>query len=354
MNILESFVQSVEKGTTNLEAPVLPDFKNPATSTPPAKENITPPVNPQTEPKKEEVKAEVENEDLKGNNNEPPATEEELSIFDYLESKTGLQIEKPTETTYEAMASYISKLQEQTEREFEKKLEQIAPNAYKALVYEMNGGNIADLFKEKPSSLSVKLEKSDVTSQENIIKEYFNRKGIKDLSVIEQFISNSKQTENLYNQAVNFQKEMQQENKQKEESLIAQREQERKEENDRIMGFVSTLRDTIKQGKIGGFEIPEADKAQFIQYVGSKIKPMDSGKSFVAVTEIKAESLGEVLQSMFFDFKKGNLENLVKAKATTIHAKNLAFKSEQSKSVKGSEAGSTKNKEVLSSFFNKQ
>lgn len=357
MSLLKDFVSGIEN-PTNLEVPALPDFKNTTPPTPPIVPPTVPPTNPPIEQKIEKVE-ETPIEQKKEEEKPTDTPSDDVSIFDYLESKHGLQIEKPSEVTYEAMANYISKLQEETESAFEKKLAEIAPNAYKALLYEINGGDVTDFFKPKTANISIKIDKADATSQEVLIREYFTRKGVADKSVAEAYISDLKKSEGLYDKAIAFQREMQQQDRQKEEEMIAQKEKEKKEEENRIVSFLGILGDSIKKGDVGDFQIPENDKKGFYEYVTKNTRAVNNGSEFIFQTPIKSDSLPKTLQSLYFAYKEGNLDKLVQAKAATNHTKSLVFKSQQGVggTVKGSSpdmSGKNKTKDVLSSFFNKQ
>lgn len=90
-----------------------------------------------------------------------------------------------------------------------------------------------------------------------------------------------------------------------------------------------------------GFVVPEARKAEFQQYVMGTLQ-YNEGK-FFSVQELSEKELKNQLESMFFQFVKGDLSTVVKKQAKTQAAQGLRLKldKQNNQQPKGQPAGGT-------------
>lgn len=101
--------------------------------------------------------------------------------------------------------------------------------------------------------------------------------------------------------------------------LIAEREREVKEYQARVNNQLESINKYILGGKIGeAITIPEAEKPKFTEFLDNSYLDADEeGKVFVR----KYITNPEDLQSLFYDYRKGKIDDIVKYKAATLQAK---------------------------------
>lgn len=100
------------------------------------------------------------------------------------------------------------------------------------------------------------------------------------------------------------------------------REKQRTQEvNNAVVEMKNIITETIKSNL--KFQIPEASQPEFEKYVLENMQYDDSTKSFMLVQPVKKETLTNILNAMFFQFKGADLKNLVEKQAATKAAQRL-------------------------------
>lgn len=275
-----------------------------------------------------------------------PVVADETPLFEYLGSIYGIQKEVYAElpTTYEGIQKFVEHANNTALGRFEMALQEKFPDLYRAIEIGLEGGNYRALFKEEAA---IEVSKSDVGTQEALVRMALKTKGI-DEDTISSVIAGYSAKGKLYEKAVEIQK-------QNDEARLVQANQlleETKKQKEFVKKAASDMQaafsSVISKGELNNFIIPQQEKNAFAQFVNQSIKIADNGEFFVT-TNIKDNNLTEVLQALYFTYKKGDLSSFIQKSAATLKVDVLKQQAQQ-----GS-AGTQKSKPTtLETLFNRK
>ena len=195
------------------------------------------------------------------------------------------------------------------------------PKTYRALEYESNGGNVEDLFVTEKDYSKVTIADDDEDHAKQVLDEYYQAKNVTNPDRRKRMIAaEAESEEGLVAAARSALAEMvEEQNRQVQSKLAAQQQQaEIRRQNDQKM--VSSVSNLIKTGKLDSFKVPSQDATPFYEYVLERIQ-RDGKDGYQLVTPIEPAQLEKILQAEYFKYKKGDLNQLVQIKATTLGAK---------------------------------
>lgn len=260
--------------------------------------------------------------------NDDENQEDYSEFFSAVESITGEELSvdfgDTPPTTPEGMVKYLTKFREQGIEEYEAALKEKAPRAYQAMLIEVGGGNPSEYFlpedQDTTDYKSYELKDDDIDSQKLLIRRAYSYQGLDD-ETITRLVEISEDKDSLKSdseKALNYLKSTQEERETK-----AQESVKLKKERDMntMSSFVTELDSIISEGSLSSFKIPNADKTEFAKYVKQNITYND-GK-FYSTEEVKSDNLNNVLSNLFFKFKGGDLDKLIKNKAKSERVKEL-------------------------------
>jgi hypothetical protein len=245
-----------------------------------------------------------------------------------LEAITGVELEvdfgdTPMDTP-EGLAKYADAYADKRVENFEDSLATRFPQAYKALQIEAEGGDVTKFFQAQQVGetdyTKMELSENDSSQYKNIIRNSYALKGVDD-STIDDIIKLAEDNNKLKEKATPELKYLQNTQSKRAEAYSREVELQRGEDN-RIMSIMgNTVDDLVNKGKVGNFTIPKADKSAFIDHLRSNIEY--KGGKFYMTKEVTADSLENLAQGEFFNFKKGNLDKYITRAAKTKLVLNL-------------------------------
>lgn len=274
-----------------------------------------------------------------------PVVPDEIPLFDYLGTIFGLEkdVYKELPSTYEGIQKFVEHANNTALGRFEMALQEKFPDLYRALEIGLEGGNYRTLFKD---DAAIEISKADVGTQEALVRNSLKAKGI-DEDTISSVIAGYSAKGKLYEKAIEIQK-------QNDEQRLTQANQlleDTKKQKEFIKKAASEMQNNfsaiIGKGELANFIIPQQERNAFAQYVNQSIKIADNG-SFFVTTNIENANLTEVLQALYFTYKKGDLSSFIQKSAASLKVEALK------QQVNGQPAKAPEKKTALETLFSKK
>jgi len=224
-------------------------------------------------------------------------------------------------------------------------IEEKYPTAYKALQHAYNGGDVADLFKSVTGRdySKVELNESDTELAKEILKEYYQSKGIKNEKRIQKLLETVEDSEEgIVAEATSALEELKAEQALITDKTLKEQQVKAEEQKKRDKLTVSAIDEVLESGKLGSFKLTgRAEAQEFKKFALTGLRRTTDGKGYEFATPIDSANLEKLLQYQYFQFKKGDLSKLIQIKASTENAQKLKLKlnAEAAKGKKGSGAG---------------
>lgn len=289
----------------------------------------------------EEESDEEEDESKTSEENEEEEDEDEdpSEFYKEVEKLTGQEVEVEygdvSPTSPQGVAIREKAVSETAVDNFLGYLEENHPAAFKALQHSYNGGDIADLYKVANTRdySKVELKDDDKDLAKELIKEYYQSKGVKNPGKITRILELAEDSEEgVVAEAKGILTELKDEQVKKEQEVLKAAETSKKEQQRRDQVFVSALDEVLESGKLDSFKLAgKAEASEFRQFVLKNVRKAKDGGYEVA-TQLDPNNLEKVLQYQFFQFKKGDLSKLISIKAATENTKKLKFRIGEEKS----------------------
>jgi hypothetical protein len=109
-----------------------------------------------------------------------------------------------------------------------------------------------------------------------------------------------------------------------------QRVTQAKEQEAQLLSDMSSFVDTtLEKGNVGSFTIPKADQTKFNEFVKNSIQIKDG--QFYTVSDVNQDNFNDVLQTLFFAYKGGNIDSLAKVQAKKDNVRRLKQRASSSK-----------------------
>lgn len=290
----------------------------------------------------EDIDKEEEIEDIE----EEKEKEEENTENFYPDLSKLLGIELNEDTEYsndlEGAAEYIKYVVEQNINKYEEDLKQ-HDLAYKALELSRNGGNPYDLFKN--TEQITEIDENNKIQQRTFIEKYLLGKGL-DSNTANIIIERAEEDDKLLDTAKGYLELFKKDNEAKQQQILEETKQAKLEQLNKDKSFVSNIQNVIESGNIEVnskiFKIPAKEKEEFMSHIKNGLQYNGKGGYQIAIDIDDKNTINEVLQALYFNFKKGDLTSLVNRRANT------KFINNRTKSKKDS----SDKDDVLSQFFN--
>lgn len=321
-------------------------------------------------PLKKKVKAEAEEEteeeeeETNQAETEKEETEEDDEVnpdkfFEEVEKITGQKVEveygDADPLSPQGVAIREQAVRESAVEAFLEEIETKYPVAYKALQHAHNGGDIAELFKAVTARdySNVVLDEKSTDLAKEILKEYYESKGIKNPKRIERLLKDAEDSDDgIVIEAKGVLEELKTEQTTKADQVVAEQKlkAEKQRKNDSVM--VGAVEDVLETGKLDTFKLTSRQEtAEFKKFVLANLRR--KGDGFELATSVDPANLEKLLQYQYFQFKKGDLGKLIQIKAGSEQAKKMVLKlrGEQGTKKKGSgQERSTEQQQSLKDF----
>lgn len=300
---------------------------------------------------KPEVKAEDKPEDKPEAKPEDEGDEE--TIWDMANKITGSELvvdfgETDPETPEGVAIWEAAVRKEQSDLTFDF-IKENFPKASRALDYEMNGGNIEDMFVPgEPDFAEVKIEDDNADQQKAFLSQYYKWKNIPDARA-NKMIEIAEDEGNLAAEAKSALEERKTEQKGRIDNAQADakaREKTLKDSDAKISAEVGTL---VNKGHLNNFTVPQKERKEFNNFLLSHMQRDGQGGHLIVIP-VDPAKLSDQAQMLYFGFKGGNLGDIIQREAETKTTRK--FKSRAAKIDK--ETGESGSDELLSAAKKKR
>lgn len=204
---------------------------------------------------------------------------------------------------------------------FERHLEKTDPRAYAYMLHRQSGGTDDDFFSSKTIALPDYTEFSNsVDLQQKVYREDLISKGVSEKQA-NLLVDQAVKDKEIFELADKAYKSREKEQADKLAAIQRQIEADEKAYQEGVKALTTMLSNEINSGTTMKVVVPEAKKAEFYQYVSSRIQ--ESGGKFLVVQEIEKNSLPRLLEGLYLQFVNGDLTGLIKRAAQTQNVASL-------------------------------
>jgi hypothetical protein len=229
--------------------------------------------------------------------------------------------------------------------EFEEFLRTSDPRAYSYMLHRNSGGSDEEFFAQKALVLPPEVEfKSSVEMQTAIVKQDLLDKGVP-TEVVDATVAKYIKDNQLSEKAMVAYTGIKDSQDRQAQDIERLSKEAQDKLNQQVNNVHNVIAKSITENELS-IVIPEAQKAAFNTFVRGNLR-YDDGK-FFAVSELANNNLKEVLESMYFQFVKGDLKSIVKNEANSLATQRLRLRAKQDISGNGKGADiSTKRKDHI-------
>lgn len=245
----------------------------------------------------------------------------EGSVYDVLKAKTGYEVEGDFEEDIDGLVNYVDKLSEvKAKEELDAMLERL-PEAKQFIEFLESGGTPDQYFQvQHPETDYDKIEISEdnATQQKALIKHYLDLKGVEQ-DVADNLIQVYEDSETLHKQASKVLNELKAaQSEQKKAQLEAQKLQRQKAEEEQ-RAYWEEVQSTIESGNLGGFQIPQKRRKEFIEWMTKPVDRAGNTKRMLAQKELDMDKLLQLEYMIYkgFDLKEEIQRGAARKKADT-------------------------------------
>lgn len=206
---------------------------------------------------------------------------------------------------------------------FEDYLKKSDPRAYAYMLHRQAGGDDEIFFSNKTFSLpEYDTFKDSVDLQARLYKSSLLNKGL-DEDTAQMAVDKAIKDGALFTKADAEYKSAVKSQEQELAEIESQRQLAEQNYTKNVNQFSQTLSTAITEGKGMKFIIPDTDKANFLSFVKEHVEYDGSQGKFLLVQRVENETLTQQLESLYFLYKKGDLNGLIKNQAQTQTVKRL-------------------------------
>lgn len=210
--------------------------------------------------------------------------------------------------------------------------------AYEYMLHLQSGGDPAEFWGTKPQEVHTADQVSgDVELQKQYLQSKFRAKGLDDVALTA-LIKTIETDGLLKEQALIARSEAETAAANFTASLEAKAEAAKTKVKELQTNLINTASSILKEGKLGMFQVPQEDRAGFVEAFSNSIEVTPDGKMFLK-TEITDQTINEVLQKEYLAFKKGDLSKVIEVKAKTAATTTLRARINKHKTSPGGGSG---------------
>lgn len=283
--------------------------------------------------KEEKVKEDKENK--KEESEKEEEKEKSPSILSLLASELGEDLPEDfldkEEHTADDLIEYVKNTRSSHTESFLSNLETNFPDLYQVLEIAANGGD----YKKAYQQLAPIKEVSDDESAKKVLVDYYKAKGLSD-KVINTVLEDLELEEGLIEQANAINAEKLEEQK----ALAAREVEQAKAAQQKIeqenLAFIDKLKNKISSKNINGFTLQNSELKGVMQEVIQHTQRTADGRYTISLPMDSEDALNAALQAFIVYSKKGNLDQYLARKKTTLTL-NQMMKSKQTSNSKATQ-----------------
>lgn len=240
----------------------------------------------------------------------------------------------PVEVTYPEGVTPISPegivirdaaVRAQAEQAFEAQIKADNPRGYAYLIHTTNGGTDDEFFQGAPAfTLPTEDELSTSAELQSTMYRFDLKNRGLDEDMVEVLVAKAIKDNNLKDKAVASFKYIEAKQVEQNTAIELRRKQAEQETQQRYATMEASITEAID--KEISFIVPEAAKPEFRKFLNSKLTYDDSTGEFFVVDKINKESLKSTIESLLFQYKKGDLATLIRKEAKSQASHKLRLK----------------------------
>lgn len=283
------------------------------------------------EPAAEEVADEPAAEPEAETSDEPEAVEEEeASIIDTLRQKMGYDVQGEFGEDYDGVVGFTQAVAQEIAKEQLDAVFSQFPDVEQYLQYRYNGGDSKKYFEATNPNVdfgAIELSDEDVSMQRMVVQEFLQRQGYT-AEEISETVQEYVDAGILMGQANRSLGKLKAAQEREAKELVQQQQQQAEENQRQVQQQWASIRDTIDQGVVRGFQIPTADRNKFFSWMSDAV---DNQGRTQRLIERESMDLETQVAMEYLLWKKFDLNKLVSNTQNTKKAKNLKEKLQQRK-----------------------
>ena len=335
-------------------APVL---ENEAPETAEVPETAETPVEEVPEPVEAETPQEPEPEAVEDTATvNEPTTEAEPEddspgVIDVLRERMGYEVQGDFSEDYDGVVNFTQQVAGEMAKEQLDSVFAQFPDVEQYLQYRYNGGDPKKYFQASAPTVdyaSVEIQEDDVATQRAVVHEHLRRMNYSEEEIaetIQDYVDAGILERNAKRSLTKLQKHQEGEA----QRLLEQQAAEAQRNQQHVQQQWMNIQQTIQQGSLRGFNVPEADKAKFYSWMS---EARDNQGRTQRMIEQETMDLETQLALEYLIYKKFDLTKLVGSAAATKKAQNLKARLQNSqpasKRMKGGKGNSSKSNKLPS------
>lgn len=214
-------------------------------------------------------------------------------------------------------------IQRRAVKEFDEQLERDDPEAYAYFLHRKNGGTREEFFGTPTVALpDYETFKGNVDLHKRVIADDLRAKGVAQ-EIIDMVVDKAAKDGSLFTQADVIYKAKEAQEAQMLEDLKAENDRITQEYQTSVRNLEATVDDFIHKGKSDKLVIAEAKKAEFANFVKNNIRYDEGTGSFLVAQAFTPQNAALLMETLYFQFIGGDLNNLVAVKAKTENARRI-------------------------------
>jgi hypothetical protein len=278
-------------------------------------------------------------------------SEEESSVIDILKSKLGYEVAGDYTEDYDGVVKFTQTVANEIAKEQLDSVFTQFPDVEQYLQFRYNGGDPKTYFQTTSPEVdfsAVELGEDDINSQRLVVQETMRRQGYSN-EEINETVQDYLDAGILKKHADRGLGKLQEAQKVEASQLIEKQKAAAENRQSELQQQWQSIRTTIEQGAVRGFNIPTADKSKFFSWMSDAVDKQGRTQRLV---DREAMDVETQVAMEYLLWKKFDLNKLVTNKRNTKKAKNLKSKLQQkasaTKRMKGGKAGYTAPKKLPS------
>jgi predicted DNA-binding protein len=259
--------------------------------------------------------------------------EQAFSLYQTLNAKLGLDINGEFGEDEDGIIKWATQYKDiEFQRDRELKREN-APLLYELEELVMQGEDISEVIKQLANNMQgvIPFDENNISMQKEIVLQDMLSKSNNFFTKedIEQRINQLEDEGKLTNYAKQIVDGKNQQLAERNQQVIEGRKQARQQYDGVVNNNLTQIANYISQGKLGNLEIPVNERQKLMDWIdNSAMLDSDEQGNIYAKQYIKTP---EDLQSLFFRYRNGNVEDIIKLKASTMNANKLFNKKVETK-----------------------
>ena len=258
------------------------------------------------------------------------ATEEEPSVIDVLRSKLGYEVPGNFSEDYDGVAKFADAVANEIAKEQLDTVFAQFPDVEQYLQYRYNGGDPKQYFQATAPVVdysAVEITDENVAIQRAVVEEFLQRSGYTHEEVAET-VQEYVEAGILQRQANRSLGKLQKIQEQEAASLIERQKAEAQQRQETAQTQWANIKNTIDQGQVRGFNIPNADRKKFYSWMSEAVD--NQGRTQRLLDREKMDLETQVAMEYLL-WKNFDLNKLLSNTQNTKKAQNLKQKLQQNK-----------------------